>query len=140
METKNKKLTFKHYIIIGSMLFGMFFGAGNLIFPIHLGQLAGGHWLSAGLGFLLTGTLLPLLGIIAISVTRSNGIYDLAKPLGHHYATFFMILTCLTLGPLFATPRTATTPFQIGIATHVSSAQEPIYLLGYSLIFFLIAG
>lgn len=140
METKNKKLTFKHYIIIGSMLFGMFFGAGNLIFPIHLGQLAGGHWLSAGLGFLLTGTLLPLLGIIAISVTHSNGIYDLAKPLGHHYATFFMILTCLTLGPLFATPRTATTPFQIGIATHVSSAQEPIYLLGYSLIFFLIAG
>lgn len=137
---ENKKLTFKHYLIIGSMLFGMFFGAGNLIFPIHLGQLAGGHWLTAGLGFLLTGTLLPLLGIIAISVTRSTGIYDLAKPIGHRYATFFMILTCATLGPLFATPRTATTPFQIGIATHVSAAQEPWYLLGYSLIFFLIAG
>ncbi|WP_125713686.1 branched-chain amino acid transport system II carrier protein [Companilactobacillus kedongensis] len=140
METKNKKLTFKHYLIIGSMLFGMFFGAGNLIFPIHLGQLAGGHWLTAGLGFLLTGTLLPLLGIIAISITRSTGIYDLAKPIGHRYATFFMILTCATLGPLFATPRTATTPFQIGIATHVSATQEPWYLLGYSLIFFLIAG
>lgn len=133
---KTQKLTFKHYLIIGSMLFGMFFGAGNLIFPIHLGQLAGAHWLRAGGGFLLTGTLLPLLGIIAISVTRSSGIYDLARPIGKRYATLFMVLTCATLGPLFATPRTATTPFQIGIASHVSATQEPWFLLAYSLLFF----
>ena len=133
-----RKLTIKHYIIIGSMLFGMFFGAGNLIFPIHLGQLAGANWLTAGWGFLLTGTLLPLLGIIAISVTHSSGIYELARPIGKRYATIFMVLTCATLGPLFATPRTATTPFQIGIASHVSSAQAPWYLLAYSLIFFSI--
>lgn len=81
MENNTKKLSFKHYLIIGSMLFGMFFGAGNLIFPIHLGQLASAHWMSAGIGFLLTGTLLPLLAIIAIAVTHSNGIYDLAKPI-----------------------------------------------------------
>ncbi|MBQ0835422.1 branched-chain amino acid transport system II carrier protein [Lactiplantibacillus pentosus] len=133
-----QKLTFKHYLIIGSMLFGMFFGAGNLIFPIHLGQLAGSHWLTAGWGFLLTGTLLPLLGIIAISVTRSSGIYDLARPIGKRYATIFMVLTCATLGPLFATPRTATTPFQIGIASHVSASQAPWFLFAYSLIFFSI--
>lgn len=135
---QTQKLTFKHYLIIGSMLFGMFFGAGNLIFPIHLGQLAGAHWLTAGWGFLLTGTLLPLLGIIAISVTRSTGIYDLARPIGKKYATGFMILTCATLGPLFATPRTATTPFQIGIASHVSASAAPWFLLIYSLIFFSI--
>ncbi|RRK11227.1 branched-chain amino acid transport system II carrier protein [Lactiplantibacillus garii] len=135
---QTQKLSFKHYVIIGSMLFGMFFGAGNLIFPIHLGQLAGAHWLTAGWGFLLTGTLLPLLGIIAISVTRSSGIYDLAKPIGKRYATLFMILTCATLGPLFATPRTATTPFQIGIASYVSASQAPLYLLIYSLVFFSI--
>ncbi|MFC6182581.1 branched-chain amino acid transport system II carrier protein [Lactiplantibacillus daowaiensis] len=133
---QTNKLSFKHYLIIGSMLFGMFFGAGNLIFPIHLGQLAGAHWLTAGGGFLLTGTLLPLLGIIAISVTRSNGIYELARPIGKRYATAFMILTCATLGPLFATPRTATTPFQIGIASHVSTSQAPWALLIYSLLFF----
>ena len=83
-----RKLTIKHYIIIGSMLFGMFFGAGNLIFPIHLGQLAGANWLTAGWGFLLTGTLLPLLGIIAISVTHSSGIYELARPIGKRYAFY----------------------------------------------------
>ncbi|WP_125569093.1 branched-chain amino acid transport system II carrier protein [Companilactobacillus insicii] len=139
MKYLNEKLSIKHYIIIGSMLFGMFFGAGNLIFPIHLGQLSGGHWFSAGLGFLLTGTLLPLMGIIAISVTKSKGIYDLAKPIGHRYAVTFMILTCATLGPLFATPRTATTPFEIGIATHVAASQEHWYLLIYSLLFFATA-
>lgn len=133
---QTQRLSIKHYIIIGSMLFGMFFGAGNLIFPIHLGQLAGAHWLTAGGGFLLTGTLLPLLGIIAISVTHSSGIYDLARPIGQRYATGFMILTCATLGPLFATPRTATTPFQIGIASHVSAGRAPLFLLIYSLIFF----
>ena len=36
-----KKLTFKEYMFIGSMLFGLFFGAGNLIFPVHMGQEAG---------------------------------------------------------------------------------------------------
>ncbi|MEJ7437958.1 branched-chain amino acid transport system II carrier protein, partial [Staphylococcus warneri] len=31
-----QKLTFKENLFIGSMLFGLFFGAGNLIFPLHL--------------------------------------------------------------------------------------------------------
>lgn len=35
------KVPFSTYAIIGTMLFGMFFGAGNLIFPIELGQMAG---------------------------------------------------------------------------------------------------
>ena len=33
-----EKLAGKDYLFIGSMLFGLFFGAGNLIFPIHMGQ------------------------------------------------------------------------------------------------------
>ncbi len=45
------KLTIKENIFIGSMLFGLFFGAGNLIFPIHLGQTAGAHVFTANLGF-----------------------------------------------------------------------------------------
>jgi LIVCS family branched-chain amino acid:cation transporter len=33
-----KKLRFRDYLFVGSMLFGLFFGAGNLIFPVHMGQ------------------------------------------------------------------------------------------------------
>ena len=41
------------------MLFGLFFGAGNLIFPIHLGQTAGSNVFTANLGFLITAIGLP---------------------------------------------------------------------------------
>ena len=51
---------------VGLMLFALFFGAGNLIFPAFLGQQAGENWLSAMFGFLLTGAGLPLLGVIAV--------------------------------------------------------------------------
>jgi hypothetical protein len=40
-----KKLTWKQLVLVASLIFGMFFGAGNLIFPIQLGQLSGGNWL-----------------------------------------------------------------------------------------------
>ena len=54
---------------VGLMLFALFFGAGNLIFPAFLGQQAGENWLSAMFGFLLTGAGLPLLGVIAVAMT-----------------------------------------------------------------------
>ena len=42
-----QKLSLSSSILIGSMLFGMFFGAGNLIFPVHMGQEAGASvWLA----------------------------------------------------------------------------------------------
>ena len=59
-----KKLTFRETIFVASMLFGMFFGAGNLIFPVSMGQMAGSHIWQAAAGFLITGVGLPLLGIV----------------------------------------------------------------------------
>ena len=50
---------FRQIIIIASLIFGMLFGAGNLIFPVHLGQLAGQYWLLASSGFLLSGIFSP---------------------------------------------------------------------------------
>ena len=34
------KLNSREYVTVASMLFGMFFGAGNLIFPVYMGQQA----------------------------------------------------------------------------------------------------
>ena len=61
-----KKLTFKETLFVASTLFGMFFGAGNLIFPASMGQLAGKHIWQAAAGFLITGVGLPLLGVAAL--------------------------------------------------------------------------
>lgn len=47
MKKDYSKLTLKDYFVVSSMLFALFFGAGNLIFPLHLGQMAGHNWLLA---------------------------------------------------------------------------------------------
>ena len=49
------------------MLFSLFFGAGNLIFPPFLGQNAGAAAVPALLGFLLTAVVLPVLGVIVVT-------------------------------------------------------------------------
>ena len=58
------KLSFREYVSVASMLFGMFFGAGNLIFPVALGQHAGSNvWLAfVGLGMVLLGLWLVVRG------------------------------------------------------------------------------
>ncbi|MDR0899193.1 MAG: branched-chain amino acid transport system II carrier protein, partial [Lactobacillaceae bacterium] len=47
----NTKLNKRQLLLLGSTIFGLFFGAGNLIFPSLLGQMAGSHWLPAMIGF-----------------------------------------------------------------------------------------
>ena len=61
-----KKLTLRQKILVAGTLFGMFFGAGNLIFPVHLGQMAGRNALPAIIGFIITAVGIPILGVAAI--------------------------------------------------------------------------
>src|SRR5690625_6599393 len=75
-----EKLNFKSTLLVGSLLFGLFFGAGNLIFPVQLGQLAGANTLPATIGFLITGVGLPILGVIASALSKSESLYDMAQP------------------------------------------------------------
>lgn len=136
LKKVERKLTKKDYFVVSSMLFALFFGAGNLIFPLHLGQLAGHNWFIATLGFLITGVVLPLLSIMAIALTRSEGVYDIALPLGAGFAVTFMALIHATIGPFFGTPRTATVSFTVGIAPFVGKGNEQLALLIYSALFF----
>ena len=66
-----QKLTWRQLAAVGSMLFGLFFGAGNLIFPVAMGQLAGRNLWAAAAGFLITGVGLPLLGVAALGLSRN---------------------------------------------------------------------
>lgn len=138
MENHKQKLSRKQLITLGSMLFGLFFGAGNLIFPIHLGQISGGNWLPAAIGFLLSAICLPLLSILAISMTRSDSMYHLARPVGKGFALFFLICTHASLGLLISSPRTATVSFELGIIPFIAKRDQAMALLAYSAIFFAI--
>lgn len=81
-----RNLTWREMLFISMMLFGLFFGAGNLIFPVFLGQQAGHHVGLAIFGLLLTGIGLPLLGVTAIGLTRSEGVFDLANKVNRPFA------------------------------------------------------
>lgn len=138
-DINKKPLSWKDYLVVASLLFGLFFGAGNLIFPIHLGQLSGANWGMATFGFLVTAVLLPLLAVLAISASHAKGVYDIGKPLGPKFALIFMVLIHLTLGPLFATPRTASISFSVGLAPVLPQKYAKISLLIFSAIFFILA-
>ncbi len=132
-----KKLNAREYAYIASMLFGMFFGAGNLIFPVHMGQMAGANVWPAIFGFLITGVGLPLLGVAALGLSRSSGLYELGSRIGRPYSMFFTCLLYLTIGPFFAIPRCATTAFTVGLENVLpASVHARLALFAFSLIFF----
>ena len=131
-----KKLTRKQRILVATTLFGMFFGAGNLIFPVHLGQMAGSNVIPAIIGFIITAVGIPIFGVAAIGVTHSDGLQTLSGKVGKGYGIFFTCLLYLTIGPLFAIPRCATVSFTTGISPMLPEAAQPLALLLFSAVFF----
>lgn len=131
------QLNKKQRMLVAGTLFGMFFGAGNLIFPVHLGQLAGRQVLPAMLGFIMTAVGIPILGVAAIGNTHSDGLQSLANKVGKGYGYALTCLLYLTIGPFFAIPRCATTSFTTGIMPLMGAeVSEATALLIFSLVFF----
>lgn len=131
-----QQLTLRQRLLVASMLFGMFFGAGNLIFPASMGQLAGRNLWLASAGFLITGVGLPLLGVAALGVSREEGLLQLSSRVGRGYGLFFTCLLYLTIGPFFAIPRCATVSFTVGIQRLVPARWQGAALAVFSLAFF----
>ena len=131
-----KKLTMRQLLAVASMLFGMFFGAGNLIFPASMGQLAGSSVWLASAGLLIAGVGLPLLGVAALGVSRADGLLELSSRVGRRYGLFFTCVLYLTIGPLFAIPRCATVSYTVGVQQLLPGADQRLALALFSLVFF----
>lgn len=131
-----KRLSIRQRMLVAATLFGMFFGAGNLIFPVHLGQLAGSNAVPAMIGFIITAVGIPILGVAAIGNTHSDGLQALASKVGEGYGYAFTCILYLTIGPFFAIPRCATTSFTTGIQPLLGGSSEAPALLIFSLVFF----
>ncbi|PIC80370.1 branched-chain amino acid transport system II carrier protein [Sporosarcina sp. P18a] len=130
------KLSFSSSLVIGVMLFALFFGAGNLIFPAELGQLAGDQTWKAMAGFLFTGVGLPFLGILAIGFSGKKDLQDLASRIHPVYAVLFTAILYLTIGPFFAAPRTGAVAFDIGVAPFLHGFPIDIARFLFTLVFF----
>ena len=130
-----EKISGKDYTLISSMLFGMFFGAGNLIFPLILGAKAGKDMPLALLGMLVSAVGFPLLGIISMGISKSEGLLDMAGRVSKGFAYFFTCALYLTIGPLFAIPRCGATSFAVGFAP-LSGEHRALFQLIFTLLFF----
>lgn len=131
-----QRLAFTANLAIGSLLFGLFFGAGNLIFPVYMGQLAGPKVLAATAGFIITAVGLPFLGIVAIGLSESDDLFELAHRVHPAFAYGFTVLLYLTIGPFFALPRLGNVSFEIGLSTYIAESDKAIALALFTVCFF----
>ncbi len=129
-------LSKKDLVFVSFMLFSMFFGAGNLIFPPFLGQSAGEHvWLSMA-GFVLSAVGLPILGVVAVA--RAGSFQALAERVHPSFAFFFPLVIYLSIGPGLAIPRAGSLAFEMGVAPFLPKewATHPASLFLYTVVFF----
>ena len=133
-----KKLTKSQFLQLSIMLFGLFFGAGNLIFPPLLGNKAGSATFISLIAFCVTAVLFPVLG--AIVVGKTNGLSNLAKRVGPMFSVVFTTAIYLSIGPGLGIPRAGSVPFEMAIAPYVPETLNlNIVRFVYTLVFFTIA-
>ena len=121
------------------MLFALFFGAGNLIFPAAMGQTAGVNTWWAVLGFCITGVGLPLLGIIAVGYSGCRDLREVASRVHPFFGLFYTVVCYMAIGPCFAIPRTGTVSYEIAVRPFLGAEPSvlalPLFLaafLGFS--------
>ncbi len=91
----------------GLAIFSMFFGAGNLMYPIKTGIMSGANNFFGISGFIITSVLLPLVGLVAMILF--NGDYEaFFGRLGNRSGKIAIAICMIIIGPLIAIPRIVT--------------------------------
>ena len=125
--------------LTGLLLFGIFFGAGNLIFPPSLGALSGEHFLPAIAGFVFSGVGIAVLTLIIGTLNPKGYIYEISTKIAPWFATLYLSVLYLSIGPFFAIPRTATTAYEVGISPLLSDANKGLGLIVFTVLYFAAA-
>ena len=130
-----KKLTFIQIISVSMMLFAIFFGAGNMIFPPAMGQLAGTSYISALAGFILTDAGIAILGVTAV-VLAGTSMSDLGNLVSRRFALVLSVGVYMLIGPLFALPRTGSVSFEIALLPYIGENNAILWSLLFTAAFF----
>lgn len=133
-----KKLNKLEFISISVMLFGIFFGAGNLIFPPLLGYISGSSTFTSFSAFAISGIVFPMLAVIAVS--KTYGLENLARKVGDKFAIIYSVIIFLSIGPGLAIPRNGSVPFEMAIVQYLPSQSNLVlYRLLFTSIFFALS-
>ena len=137
-DPNSTRMTRRAYLAVGLMLFALFFGAGNLIFPAALGQRAGTNVWWAITGFVLTGVGLPLAGVLAMGYSGCRNVQELAGRVHPLFGILFTLALYLSIGPAFAIPRTGTVSFEIAVRPFLSPDAGYWAQIVFLIVFFLV--
>jgi LIVCS family branched-chain amino acid:cation transporter len=91
------------WMLYGFAVFSMFFGSGNLVFPMSIGVGCANPWISI-LGLSFSAILVPMFGLIGVVLSRES-LEHYLKPLGQKTAFALIAMMLLLLGPLGVLPR-----------------------------------
>ncbi len=94
----------------GLAMFSMFFGAGNIVFPLVVGKLTQDQNLYAVLGMVLTGVLVPLAGLLAMILFEGDTTAFFRR-IGRVPGFILSLLILALIGPLAGLPRCITISF-----------------------------
>ncbi len=94
----------KIIITTGLAMFAMFFGSGNLVFPLRLGVESGTQYLTSSIGFIITGVAMPFLGLFSVMLYKGDrkkyfGLIGKWEPF------VLTLLLLLLMGPFGVAPR-----------------------------------
>ncbi len=107
-----RSLSYARVFQVSLVIFAMLFGAGNLMLPLKVGLISGSKMLWGFLGFVLTGVLLPLLGLI--SIIEFDGDYNaFFGRLGKVAGSVAIFLCIMAIGPLIIMPRIVTLSYEM---------------------------
>ncbi|OGN59335.1 MAG: hypothetical protein A3F40_04290 [Chlamydiae bacterium RIFCSPHIGHO2_12_FULL_27_8] len=132
MEIKKKNSS----LVIGLALFAMFFGSGNLIYPLFVGTNSSGNTFYSILGFLLSAVALPFLGVIAMVLFKGD-YTDFFSILGKKFGFLFSFILLTIWIPLGSAPRCIVLSYS-SIMTNFNIGPLYIFSLFYSLLVFFV--
>lgn len=122
---------------VGLLLFGFFFGAGNLIFPPSLGFQSSSSFIAAIIGFIITGVGMPVIALIVGTFNAGGFRAEMNRKISPFVSLIFLVLIYLAIGPMMAIPRTAATSFSIGIQP--MTGDGTVQLAIYTALYFILA-
>ncbi|MBS4165431.1 Uncharacterized protein NEOC65_000491 [Neochlamydia sp. AcF65] len=104
---RNKMNTKFLFVSTGFALFAMFFGSGNLVFPLLVGIESQGHYLISSLGIIFTGVLVPFLGVFAMLLYKGE-TNEFLGTMGSFAKFWFPLIALSLMGPFGVLARCIT--------------------------------
>lgn len=123
-------------VSVGIAIFSMFFGAGNIVYPLIIGMTSGTQVIFGLVGFLLATVCLPLIGLVAMILFDGNYGAFFERLGSERLRDMAVFISMLIIGPVIAIPRIVTLS-HVMIAPFLPIAYLQTISIGSSFLFAL---